>query len=324
MGHNIQAFEILNEENNWDNVNPSANNVGAMMAYVYEQAKPGHPQTKFILGGIASSNVINSDALKFLDNFYHSTAIQNYFYNGTHYDFNPFPFDGIGWHPYYDDWATAALSVREVIKTMRNYGDKANKLWVTETSYRAALPANTCGQATTQEQTQADYLLGFYGSIAQSNVNDIATVFWFKYEDFADSDGQQNWGLVHLKTANNTYAPNGEVTYYKKAYRAFQSLANPNLPSTPVSSPPVQYSPAAPTAPYYFQQTGHTLSGSFLKYWLAHGALSQFGYPLTEPFYEISKDDGKRYLVQYFERERFEYHPELSGTAFEVELGFVR
>lgn len=325
-GNNIQAFEIMNEENNWLNVNPSPNTIGALISYVYEQVKPTHQNTQLILGGIASSNELNSEALKFLDDFYHSTAVQNYFYNGVHYTDNRFPFDGIGWHPYYNDWATAALSVREVIKTMRDYGDQLNKLWVTETSYRANVPVNLCGQPSDEEQTQANYLLGFYRSVIQSNLNDIATVFWFKYEDFSDNQfGNENWGLVHLKTiqGTDTYAPSGEVVYYKAAYRAYQSLANPQLPSTQVNQPTTQYSATNTNAPYYFPQTQHTLSGAFLQYWLKNGGLSQFGLPLTEPFYEVSRDDGKRYLVQYFERNRFELHPENAGTPFEVQLGLL-
>jgi spore germination protein YaaH len=60
----------------------------------------------------------------------------------------------------------------------------------------------------------------------------------------------------------------------------------------------------------YFPETGHSLSGAFLRYWRTNGGLPIFGYPITEPFMELSPTDGKRYLVQYFERNRFEYHPE--------------
>jgi len=60
----------------------------------------------------------------------------------------------------------------------------------------------------------------------------------------------------------------------------------------------------------YFAATQHSLSGDFLQYWRANGGLAIFGYPLSEPFQEVSKDDGKSYLVQYFERNRFEYHPD--------------
>jgi hypothetical protein len=77
----------------------------------------------------------------------------------------------------------------------------------------------------------------------------------------------------------------------------------------------------------WFEQTGHTLGDSseagraIASAWTKLGGLSQFGYPLSQPFNEVSKDDGKNYTVQYFERQRFEYHPENKGTRFEVLLG---
>ncbi|MFN8540386.1 MAG: hypothetical protein U0232_23275 [Thermomicrobiales bacterium] len=46
-----------------------------------------------------------------------------------------------------------------------------------------------------------------------------------------------------------------------------------------------------------------------------------FGYPLTEEFTEVNPADGKSYTVQYFERARFEHHPEYGGTDYEVLLG---
>jgi hypothetical protein len=71
----------------------------------------------------------------------------------------------------------------------------------------------------------------------------------------------------------------------------------------------------------YFTQTGHTLRGPFLRYWQEHGGLSQFGYPLTEEFFEPSGPDNAPLQVQYFERNRFELHPENAGTPYEVLLG---
>ncbi len=61
---------------------------------------------------------------------------------------------------------------------------------------------------------------------------------------------------------------------------------------------------------HYFNETGHTVKGRFLTYWNQHGGLSQFGYPLTEEFTEVSDLNGKPYTVQYFERAVFEHHPE--------------
>jgi hypothetical protein len=65
------------------------------------------------------------------------------------------------------------------------------------------------------------------------------------------------------------------------------------------------------------------LRGRFRAYWTAHGGLAQFGYPTTEEFQEQNPTDGKVYTVQYFERNRFEYHPENAGTQYEVLLGLL-
>ncbi|MDQ3706208.1 MAG: ABC transporter substrate-binding protein [Chloroflexota bacterium] len=76
----------------------------------------------------------------------------------------------------------------------------------------------------------------------------------------------------------------------------------------------------------WFPETRHTLSGKFLEYWNKYGGLTQFGLPLSEPFQEVSATDNKTYTVQYFERNRFELHPERAGTAqaaYEVELGLL-
>jgi len=67
----------------------------------------------------------------------------------------------------------------------------------------------------------------------------------------------------------------------------------------------------------YVQETGHSLSYSFLSYWKAYGDVRIFGYPLTEP----ANENG--YLVQYFERARMEYHPEKAGLSYGIELGHL-
>jgi hypothetical protein len=73
----------------------------------------------------------------------------------------------------------------------------------------------------------------------------------------------------------------------------------------------------------YFPETGYSLHNAFLGYWERNGGLAQFGYPLSEEMRERSATDGKEYTVQYFERARFEYHPEYRGTNAEVLLGLL-
>ena len=56
----------------------------------------------------------------------------------------------------------------------------------------------------------------------------------------------------------------------------------------------------------FYPQSGHTLGGAFGVFWQAHGGIPIFGYPISEEFTEGAG------LVQYFERARLEYHPELA------------
>ncbi len=73
----------------------------------------------------------------------------------------------------------------------------------------------------------------------------------------------------------------------------------------------------------FFAATGHSVSGMFLDYWNTHGGLTQQGYPITDAYYETNAADGKPYITQYFERARFEYHPEQSDPQYQVLLGLV-
>ncbi|MGQ9548292.1 MAG: hypothetical protein ACUVWS_06665 [Roseiflexus sp.] len=56
----------------------------------------------------------------------------------------------------------------------------------------------------------------------------------------------------------------------------------------------------------YYPETRHNLYLPFLKYWDRMGGLPVFGYPISEAFLEQIED--RWYMVQYFERQRFEWH----------------
>jgi hypothetical protein len=71
----------------------------------------------------------------------------------------------------------------------------------------------------------------------------------------------------------------------------------------------------------WFPQTGHTLRGRFRDRWQASGQIELYGFPISEEFEERGLDDGEVRLVQYFERARFEHHPEHADTSYEVQLG---
>jgi hypothetical protein len=91
---------------------------------------------------------------------------------------------------------------------------------------------------------------------------------------------------------------------------------------------------ADPSAPHYFAQTGHAIAPQFWGYWSSHGlefdrhrgtsfAESQalFGMPLSEPAMETNSS-GATVLTQWFERTRFELHPE-NAPPYDVLLGLL-
>ncbi len=78
----------------------------------------------------------------------------------------------------------------------------------------------------------------------------------------------------------------------------------------------------------FFPETGHRVCGAFLVYWQNHGldlgdpgvskreSLALFGYPISEVF----TDPVSGLTVQYFERARFEWHPD-DKDRYRVMLG---
>lgn len=91
---------------------------------------------------------------------------------------------------------------------------------------------------------------------------------------------------------------------------------------------------SAPNGCLYFADTGHSLCEPFLTYWKTHGlefdgrsgyshgeSLALFGMPISEPQTEVLSD-GNRYTVQWFERARFESHPQ-NRPPYHVLLGLL-
>jgi type VII secretion-associated serine protease mycosin len=140
-----------------------------------------------------------------------------------------------------------------------------------------------------------------------------------------------------LKASADDLGPVGKDTEYgwgrlhaRRALEMAQTYTGCSLPTSPA---PTEQEPAPkpisdaiaqaflPIAPddervqvgAYFPETRHTLRGEFLHYWQVHGGLPVFGYPISEEFIEpasAERSGGHTFVVQYFERYRFEFRPE--------------
>lgn len=87
--------------------------------------------------------------------------------------------------------------------------------------------------------------------------------------------------------------------------------------SAPFTPLPAHTDPGSDPGRAFYPETGHSLAYGFKEYWEQHGGLYVFGYPISEEFQQGG------FTVQYFERARFEWHPEFRGTQYEVLLGRI-
>jgi hypothetical protein len=71
-----------------------------------------------------------------------------------------------------------------------------------------------------------------------------------------------------------------------------------------------------PEISHYYSETGYTVQGRFLSFYLAYGGEDILGYPLSE---EMTIEGWE---VQYFEKGRLEYHPE-NEPAYQVTVGWL-
>src|SRR5262249_51711582 len=142
----------------------------------------------------------------------------------------------------------------------------------------------------------------------------------FGPELLASSDPPYRWGLGRALPPGESVTLNVSVRMTAPVRSRFvasiiQDGGGPLDSDDPVQIN-VQPNPADPATPSsdatmrFFSETKHNVGPEFSAFWKANGGLAQFGYPITEVFSDMNPDDKKVYQVQYFERARFELHPE--------------
>ncbi|MEO8289024.1 MAG: hypothetical protein ABI670_21645 [Chloroflexota bacterium] len=135
-----------------------------------------------------------------------------------------------------------------------------------------------------------------------------------------DADGK-TYLTQYFERARFEYHPENAGTQYEVLLGL---LGKEALAAKYGNKPPAQPTQIVPGGDSRtFSETGKTVTGLFLSYWNTHGGLEQQGFPITEAYNEKNDADGKTYITQYFERARFEYHPESTDPQYKVLLGLV-
>ena len=324
-GNRLAAVEILNEPNasevlSYDTDGQTKTvlpaNYGWLLRRSFDVVKANSPGTQVIMGGVLfdDENGTSYDVrgrsydLDWLEAVYASRAVRTYVVeHGRH------PFDAIAVHPYFMEPQEIIEYLHEARALQLRFDDRAGRIWITEVGWPAQPPESWTSLGLSlpseSERQQAAFMSAIYSTVPQ-RAPFVERIFWFKYEDFPVDGKLNGWGLVRLEGSAEGYGSFANPWPRKFAFSVYQALARPDyLPVAPVEPPD------DPNV-LYFEETGHTLSGVFREYWEREGGLEMFGMPITEPFDQSGRS------VQYFERARFEFHPEL-GEGGAVQLGLL-
>ncbi|MBC8077798.1 MAG: hypothetical protein H7Y32_17110 [Chloroflexales bacterium] len=148
-----------------------------------------------------------------------------------------FPLDGVGYHPYPEEIRRSRRSVVDqyVLPRMNDVRAAIDsfyvvpfelppQFWITEIGYNAAFASQT-------EAGQAEFMRDVYTQMATRG--DVATVFWFKYEDFPGATPtSEQWGIVRIPFTIDSgcpggacYDPSGQPSTMRAAYLVYRDLA---------------------------------------------------------------------------------------------------
>lgn len=128
-------------------------------------------------------------------------------------------------------------------------------------------------------------------------------IFGYPITDAFDWNGRR---IQYFQRARMELHPENPVPYRVQLGLLGDELGH----RSPSSSTPVPND----ASHRYSPETGHVVAYAFLNFFDKNGGLDIFGYPITD----FQPENGR--IVQYFQRARLEWHPELSGDQ-RVQLG---
>lgn len=263
----VGAYEVLNEQNRLpvvpgafpggEGVDPALTaRLHTKLYRCLKQSQCGTAEpdpswragVKLVLGGLhprGSSSIVRAEAADgppmsdraYLGALYTSAEFASY-----RSSYGALPVDGLGYHPYPAEIVAGVADVAsEVARMGVRLGEVRAKLretlaatdpaaaevpfWITEVGYNAGYMAQTSAGQTA-------FLRATFAALAARG--DVATIFWFKYEDFPPATGPdaQRWGIVQIPFTLDSrcpggacYEPSGEPALRRGAFFALRELA---------------------------------------------------------------------------------------------------
>ncbi len=200
---------------------------------------------------------------------------------------------------------------RSMAATVSDYNriHGANKLWVAGVQPGYDDSRIRSGNPVRPRNDGQYYTASFDGAI-DANPDWIAIVSYNEWLEGSQIEPGQGYNNAYLDLTRS------------EAAKYLGSAPQPTSTPPPIDTAlPGDTSGCSGANQQFFSATGFCVQDAFLAYWNANGGLAQFGYPLGPQHDQTSKTDGKVYRMQWFERARFEWHPEY-GNDGAVALGF--
>lgn len=190
--------------------------------------------------------------------------------------------------------AVGAIDMDDTHASFSNYADYVD----------VSAPGVDIGSTGWAADDPEPYFAASGTSEAAPFVTGLAGLIWSVNPALTNEDVRR----VILSTADDLGAPGPDPFFGAGRINAYKALLTTAPPPPPV----------VPPDGVLFPETGKILRGEFRNFWEANGGLPVFGFPITDEQIEQTPDGA--FLVQYFERNRFELHPE-NAAPYNVLLG---
>jgi len=202
----IRTWQIWNEENfKYFVARPNPADYGKLVKLSYTAIKAVDPGAQIILGGMFATPYEATKKVKppeayfaadFLNQMYKTTP-------GIKSKFN-----GVALHPYTGYWQNLTEKIEEVRTALKNNGDGAKKLWITELGWSSGPPASDGSNSFAQGPAgQVKQLKGAFKLLEKNQAKwKIQRIYWFSVDDapgscnFCDGSGLFGKGFIPKKS----------------------------------------------------------------------------------------------------------------------------
>ncbi|HXF00465.1 MAG TPA: glycosyl hydrolase [Solirubrobacterales bacterium] len=173
----IQSWQVWNEVNLKKYFSPgsttqqAANRYANLLAISHDAIKAKDPKAKIVLAGMPNTSHVagSSTAWDFLNALYRVAGVTT-------------DFDAAALHPYACDLDQVRTGLQKFSAVMKNHGDGATPLWLTEFAWGSGKPDSFCKNKG--ETGQRDLLISSYRMFLQNRKAwNIQRVYWFLWRD---------------------------------------------------------------------------------------------------------------------------------------------